>query len=151
MELREGLRPVGWKQDDAEAMMYQAIVRAGRRRCGLARDEAGHVAVVAIAMGMAPRVWSVLWDQSGGAYSRFPLGLQLLVLSLYAAQLGAETWGTTRVRLFGAALSAVAAAGSAWLFFDADWRASQWPYWLSQFMAQTWVVWKLSVRLGRED
>lgn len=121
----------------------------GNRRAMLAHDAPGVAALVCIVMAILPRLWTVLAAPSAAAFARFPVLYQATVLAVFAGQLGAETWGTVRVRVVAATLCTAAAAASAGLFMAADWRAGNWPSWAALALVEGAIVWRLALAIGR--
>lgn len=120
-------------------------------RARLAQDRPGAAALTCVALALAPRVWTILAMPGAEAYRLFPWPAQAAVLAVYAGQLGAEAWGSTRTRAAAALLCAAAAGLSCGLFLAADWRASQWAYWAAQTGAELVILWRLAILLGRHE
>lgn len=119
------------------------------RRAMLAHDAPGVAALVCIVMAILPRLWTVLAAPNAAAMERFPAMYQAAVLAVFAGQLGAETWGTVRVRAVAATLCAAAAAASSGLFVVADWRAGNWASWAALAIVEGAIVWRLALAIGR--
>lgn len=134
--------------DYAVAVQTEAQVKAPGRIC---RDGPGHVAVACVGLALAPRLTSIVFDQRTQAYALFPMWMQLIVVTAYAVQLGAEVWGTRRVRVVAAAVCAVLAFMSASLFAASAPTSTQFSNWAVQFVLETWIVWKLAIEVGREE
>lgn len=105
----------------------------------LARDRAGVVVLTLLALGIPPRVWTVLTMPASTLYATFPLWAQCMVLAAYAGQLGAEAWGSTRLRATAALVSACCAGGVAWMFWAGDSMSGGAATWAAAAAMQLWA------------
>ncbi len=118
----------------------------GRHRLGA--DRPGTLATGVIALALAPRVWTILAMPEAAAYAVFPWWAQAAVLAAYAGQLGAETWGTLRVRLVAAIVCVIVASMSVGLFWRGDPRSGNVAFWGMQAVIELGLVCWLAVRIG---
>ncbi len=125
-----------------------AGVLRSARGSRLGADRPGVLAAACVALALTPRLWTIMTMPGAAAYAAFPWWAQAAVMAAYAGQLGAETWGTFRVRMVAAVVCVVAASMSVGVFARGDWRAGNLAFWATQAALELGLVCWLAIRIG---